>query len=75
MNQYKLHKGPDGVTWLSLEPMIADIQKNIVLVKKLAQENTLIDPAQLSAWDLKIMGLTNCLHMMQALVEESNAAT
>jgi hypothetical protein len=75
MNQYKLVKGPDGVTWLSLEPMIADIQKNIVLVKKLAQENTLIDPAQLSAWDLKIMGLTNCLHMMQALVEESNAAT
>jgi len=75
MNQYKLVKGPDGVTWLSLEPMVADLQNNIVLVKQLAQENTLVDPAQESAWDLKIMGLTNCLHMMQALIEESHATT
>ena len=75
MNQYKLVKGPGGITWLSLEPMVADLQKNIVLVKQLAQENTLVDPAQESAWDLKIMGLTNCLHMMQALIEESHAAT
>ena len=75
MNQYKLVKGPGGITWLSLEPMVADLQNNIVLVKKLAQENTLVDPAQESAWDLKIMGLTNCLHMMQALIEESHATT
>jgi hypothetical protein len=28
-NRYQLQKGPDGVTWLSVEPMIEDIRERM----------------------------------------------
>lgn len=70
MNRYQLENGPDGITWVSIQPLMEDINENIVKmmdmdVSELSEENQKI-------FELKILGLRTVHQFLGALVTEKS---
>lgn len=66
MNRYKLEKGPDGITWVSLEPLMVDIQENLDKLKTIVYEGD--DKREL---DMRILGLEAIGSFLGALLTEN----
>ena len=66
MNRYKLEKGPDGITWVSVEPLMLDIQENLDKLKTIVYEGD--DKREL---DMRILGLEAIGSFLGALLTEN----
>ena len=72
MNNYKVERGPDGTRWVSVEPLMNDINEAIVKmmdidVSDLSDENQRI-------MDLKILGLRTVYEFMGSIITADNLA-
>ena len=65
MNRYKLELGPDGTVWVSIQPLMQDIQDNLEKLKKIVYEGD--DKREL---DMRILGLEAINSFLGALVTE-----
>lgn len=64
---YKLVKGPDDITWLSLEPLIDDLKHSIVKIM-----NMELPPEEEEERNHKLMGLRATFEILSELVNEAN---
>jgi len=72
MNNYKVERGPDGTRWVSVEPLMKDINEAIIKmmdidVSGLSDENQRI-------MDLKILGLRTVYEFMGSIITADNLA-
>lgn len=67
MTNYKLVKGPDGITWCSLEPLMNDLKQSVIQLMELE-----LPENEETSRNNKIMGLTATYEILGALVQESN---
>ena len=67
MTNYKLVKGPDSITWVSLEPLVDDIKNSIIHLMELE-----LPPEEEEGRSKKIMGLHATFEILSALIQESN---
>jgi hypothetical protein len=65
VNRYKLEQGPDGITWVSIQPLMADVAENLDKLK-----NIVYDGADKHEIDMRILGLTAIYEFLGALVTE-----
>ena len=64
-NRYRLEKGPDGITWVSIEPLMQDVVESLDKLK-----NIVYDGADKHEIDMRILGLTAIYEFLGALVTE-----
>jgi len=64
---YKLVKGPDSITWCSLEPLMNDIKNSIIHLMDLE-----LPQDEEMGRDQKLMGLKAVYEILGALVQEAN---
>lgn len=67
MKKYKLVKGPDSITWCSLEPLMDDLKESII---QLVDMN--LPPEEEDMRNKKLMGLQATYEILGALVQEAN---
>lgn len=67
MTNYVVTKGPDGTTWVSIEPLMNDLKES---VKHLMELEVPEGEEQLK--DQKLMGLKATYEILGALVQEAN---
>ena len=65
MNRYKLENGPDGTTWVSLQPLAQDVSDNLDKLK-----NIVYDGEDKRELDMRILGLEAILSFIGALITE-----
>lgn len=64
---YVTQKGPDGITWVSLEPLMNDLKESVKTLMELDLPEQEEDNR-----NQKIMGLTATYEILGALVQEAN---
>lgn len=69
MSRYVTQKGPDNITWLSLEPFLEDLKESIIILMDM---NLPLDEEQ--GRNEKLMGLKATFELLSAVVQESNLA-
>lgn len=65
--KYVLQKGPDGITWCSLEPLMLDLKDSIVELM-----NMELPPKEEEMRSQKLLGLKAAYEILGALVQEAN---
>ena len=65
--KYVLQKGPDGITWCSLEPLMLDLKDSIVTLMELD-----LPPEEEEGRSQKLLGLKATYEVLGALVQEAN---
>ena len=65
MNRYRLENGPDGTTWVSLQPLAQDVSDNLDKLK-----NIVYDGEDKRELDMRILGLEAILSFIGALITE-----
>jgi hypothetical protein len=65
--KYVLQKGPDGITWCSLEPLMLDLKDSIVTLMELE-----LPPEEEEGRSQKLLGLKATYEVLGALVQEAN---
>lgn len=67
-NRYQLVKGPDGITWVSVEPLIQDMME---AMDYLVNVNPLeLDKDDIKLLDFKIASLKAATEFMSSLITE-----
>ena len=69
MSRYVTQKGPDNITWLSLEPFLEDLKESIIILMDM---NLPLDEEQ--GRNEKLLGLKATFELLSAVVQESNLA-
>ena len=69
-NRYRLEKGPDGITWVSIEPLMQDVVESLDKLK-----NIVYDGEDKHEIDMRILGLTAIYEFLGALVTEKKLET
>jgi hypothetical protein len=69
MTNYQLVKGPDGITWLSLEPLMNDMKSALILLMSLD-----LPEEEEQGRNEKILGIKATFEILGALVQEANLA-
>ena len=69
MSRYVTQKGPDDITWLSLEPFLEDLKESIII---LIDMNLPLDEEQ--GRNEKLLGLKCTFELLSTVVQESNLA-
>ncbi len=69
MTRYVTQKGPDNITWLSLEPFLEDLKESIIILMDM---NLPLDEEQ--GRNDKLLGLKCTFELLSAVVQESNLA-
>jgi hypothetical protein len=64
---YVVTKGPDGTTWVSIEPLMNDLKDSVVTLMNLELPET-----EEEGRNKKIMGLQATYEILGALIQESN---
>jgi hypothetical protein len=67
MTNYKLVKGPDGITWLSLEPLMNDMRSAIIVLMALD-----LPEEEEQGRNEKLLGIKATYEILGALVQEAN---
>lgn len=67
MTNYVVTKGPDGITWVSIEPLMNDLKESVVTLMGLT-----LPPEEEQGRNEKIMGLKAAYEILGALVQEAN---
>ena len=70
MSKYKLVKGPDNITWLSLEPLLDELKLSIVEIMKMD-----LPLEEEEERNHKLMGLRATFEILSELVNQSNRET
>lgn len=68
MNKYQIETGPDGIYWVTLQPLMTDVQASIEKLMKI-DANTLTERDK-QLLDLKILGLHTVHNFLGSLVTE-----
>jgi hypothetical protein len=70
MNQYNIQTGPDGTYWVTLQPLMSDIQESVSKLEEInIDELTNSDKELLN---LKILGLHTVYQFLGSLVTEQS---
>ena len=64
---YVTQKGPDGITWVSIEPLMNDLKESVKTLMELE-----LPEQEEEGRNQKIMGLTATYEILGALVQEAN---
>lgn len=64
---YVLTKGPDGITWVSLEPLMNDLKESVITLS-----NMELPPEEEEGRNQKLLGLKATYEILGALVQEAN---
>jgi hypothetical protein len=67
MTNYKLIKGPDGITWLSLEPLMNDMKSALIMLMSLD-----LPEEEEQGRNEKLLGIKATYEILGALVQEAN---
>jgi hypothetical protein len=67
MNRYVTQKGPDNITWLSLEPFLEDLKESIIILMDM---NLPLDEEE--GRNQKLLGLKATFEILSTLVQEAN---
>ena len=67
MTKYVLQKGPDGITWCSLEPLMNDLKDSVIALMDME-----LPLEEEESRNQKIMGLKATYEILGALVQEAN---
>ena len=67
MTNYKLIKGPDGITWLSVEPLMNDMKSALIVLMALD-----LPAEEEQGRNEKILGIKATFEILGALVQEAN---
>jgi len=70
VSKYKLVKGPDNITWLSLEPLLDELKLSIVEIMKMD-----LPLEEEEERNHKLMGLRATFEILSELVNQSNRET
>ena len=69
---YKLVKGPDNITWASLEPLQQDVIESLHKLEQINMEE--LSDIEKDIMDFNIIGMKAIATFIGALVQESNYA-
>lgn len=64
---YVVTKGPDNITWVSVEPLMNDLKESVIHLMNLE-----LPPEEEQGRNEKIMGLKAAYEILGAIVQESN---
>ncbi|CAB4153369.1 hypothetical protein UFOVP623_6 [uncultured Caudovirales phage] len=64
---YVTTKGPDGITWVSIEPLMNDLKESVITLMNLE-----LPEQEEEGRNKKIMGLQATYEILGALIQESN---
>lgn len=67
MKHYVLQKGPDNITWCSLEPLMTDLKDSIIHLMELELPDN-----EEEGRNQKLLGLKATYEVLGALVQEAN---
>lgn len=65
--KYVVTKGPDNITWVSLEPLMEDIKQSVIHLMDME-----LPPEEEDGRNKKLLGLNATYEILGALVQESN---
>jgi hypothetical protein len=68
LNDYRLVKATDGIVWVSIQPLMTDINKSLVLLMDIPLEN--LKEEDLQHLDFKIIGMKAIHSFLGALLTE-----
>lgn len=69
-NRYQIAQGPDGINWVSIEPLMEDVRDN--LEKLMAIDTSEFKPEDTQIIDFKVIGLRSIYEFLGALITEKN---
>jgi len=68
--RYQLQKGPDNITWCSLEPLMQDVSESLDKLVKI--DTTELSDTDKDIMDFNILGMKAIYTFIGALVQEAN---
>ncbi len=68
--KYVLQKGPDNITWCSLEPLMQDVNESLEKLVKI--DLTPLSDTDKDIMDFNILGMKAIYTFLGALVQEAN---
>lgn len=69
-NNYKLKKDKNNITWVSIDPLITDLQTHKEMMYKIKDSNQYLSQQEKQTLELRILGLESIEEFMQALIKE-----
>lgn len=67
MTNYVVTKGPDGISWVSIEPLMNDLKDSVKLLMDMD-----LPPEEEQGRNEKLMGLKAAYEILGALIQEAN---
>ena len=67
---YVVTTGPDGIRWVSIEPLMADVVKSIEVLMQLPTDNLNDDDKHIM--DMKILGLRTVHEFLGSIITADN---